>query len=254
MIVINGKDVSRLLIGNREVSTQDAVWIPSTNESLTEDNLLFIEEIKESAVGKKFMSRFVFGPNFDLIEATMYKLHPDAPFVTTGRLLDAMKTLMIGAPDKLIPKVVPVTTPPAESVPTDKNGRKLSASQIQWGEFTRWSETASTSERKERQRKDPAYAAFVQKQWGLRLNENPVDGDMTPFNPHLRPKQELSNDAIRGAAAKASLLLPQLEAWVIEYNKTPAARVRALRSPASNPIGHEKYNQAFEAAINAGLI
>jgi hypothetical protein len=81
-----------------------------------------------------------------------------------------------------------------------------------------------------------------------------IDGDVRPLNPHLTPQKELSNDALRGAAAKASLLLPQLMEWVKIYNQTPASKVRLLRSPGANPTGAEAYNQAFDAACAANLI
>jgi hypothetical protein len=164
-----------------------------------------------------------------------------------------MKTLMTGAPDKLIPRVVPVAALAAEPTPAvDKNGRVLGASQKAWSEYRIFSETHSMQEVRQRMRIDPGYASFVNT--NRQREFQPVGDSYVPTNPHLLPSEDLSNDAVRGIAAKASLLLPDLKKWVVEYNQTPTVRVRALRSPASNPIGYEAYNAAFEAAIAANLI
>jgi hypothetical protein len=104
----------------------------------------------------------------------------------------------------------------------------------------------------ERKRTDPKFASFVRTNLQREMNDTPVADSMVPNNPHLLPKQELSDDALRGAAAKASLLLPQLEVWVAEYTTTPSSRVRFLRSVA-NPF-YEQYEKSFQAAISAGLI
>jgi hypothetical protein len=254
--IVRGKNVSGLLVGNRDVQTQDCVWIDGSGESFSESNIAFIEEVAAQPAARKFDERFPLGPNFDAVMAVAWKLYPNAPFITTSRFIDALKTLAAGSSDKLIakPAAASATPAPMPAPPTDKNGRILSASQIQWGEMTHWSENASTSERKERARRDPAYARFVQKQWDLRLNENPVDGDMRPFNPQLTPAEDPSAAKLAGIAAKAGLLVPQLISWVSEYQRTPSAKVRSLLSLASNPLGAVAYTKARDAAIEANLL
>ena len=79
MVIINGKDVSNFLIGCREVGSGDCVWIPDSDDTITPENEMFLEEIRESTQGKKFLAKFKFGPNFDTIMATVDHLHPYAP-------------------------------------------------------------------------------------------------------------------------------------------------------------------------------
>ena len=79
-----------------------------------------------------------------------------------------------------------------------------------------------------------------------------IDGDVRPFNPYLTPSKAPSDSDVRGIAAKASLLVPDLEKWAAEYTTTPSSRVRFLRSTA-NPF-YEQYEKSFQAAISAGLI
>jgi hypothetical protein len=251
--IINGQDVSKHLIGCREVETGQAVWIPST-DGRTPEQEIFLEELRESVVGKRFLAKYDLIQNFPAISETMDKLYPERPYVSTGIMLDSMKVLMIAASDKLVPReVVPAVAPPATPAAVDKNGRPLTDSQKAWSEYRTFSETHSMKEVRDRMRVDPGYASFVNTNREREMNV-PIDGDVRPFNTHLLPKKELSSDAVRGIAAKASLLLPDLKKWVIEYHKTPAARVRALRSPGSNPMGFEAYNQAFDAACAANLI
>src|SRR5882724_6569661 len=56
-----------------------------------------------------------------------------------------------------VPVVEPVVEP---EVPRDRNGNPLSASQIAWGEMTRWSQTASSQQIADRRRADPAFEGF----------------------------------------------------------------------------------------------
>lgn len=253
MVIIKGKDVSRLLIGSRDVATSDAVWIPAAGDSFTDDNLLFLEEIKMSPLAKKFLAKFQFGPNFDTIMTTVDRLHPDAPFVTTGLFLDAVKVLMTAAPEKLIPReVVPAAVAPAPPAPAvDKNGRVLGSSQKAWQEHAEWSRTASSRDIAERRRIDPSFAKFYSSSLKLEMTQ-PIDGDLRPFNPHLTPSKPPSNADVQGIAAQASLLPHQLKAFAAEYVTTRASRVRFLRSTA-NPF-HAQYEASFQAAISAGLI
>jgi hypothetical protein len=252
MVIINGKNVSHLLVGHRDVETSDAVWLDGAGDSFTDDNLAFIEEIGNQPIGRKFQEKFGLSPNFDAVMATAWKLYPTAPFITTGRFLDALKTLMAGSPDKLIAKVVPVAAAPAAPAPpVDKNGRVLGASQKAWQEHAEWSRTASSRDIAERRRVDPSFAKFYASSLQIEMTQ-PIDGDVRPFNPHLLPSTTPSNAEAQGIAAKASLLLPQLQAFAAEYVTTPAARVKFLRSTA-NPF-HAQYESSFQACLEAKLI
>ncbi len=123
-------------------------------------------------------------------------------------------------------------------VPTDRNGRPLSASQLAWGEMTRWSQTASSRQIEDRRRIDPAFASFYHKNL-----ERESAGGVGDAVENLNQRQQVS-------ASPAE----ELVAFAAEYHKTPTEKLRQLKRFDTNPYGAAKWNQMFEACVSAGLI
>ncbi len=216
----------------------------------------FWQEFHGTAIWKRFVDIYGATPaNLDRIVDILNTMYGEQEFFNLDQVTDVFVTAVDSggtAEDPLdrIPAEEPVPEP--EPVPTDKNGRPLSASQIQWSEMTRWSESASQSQRKERFVSTRHIEASWRNFSSARFEG--VGDSVVAQNPHLLPKEDLSTATINGIAAKAGLLVPQLLEWAKVYNSTPSSRVRSLRSAAANPLGYEQYNKSFEAAIAAGLI
>jgi hypothetical protein len=238
-----------------DVQTRERV-LSATNAGGT--NPEFWAEFHGTAIWKRFVDVYGATPaNLARVVDIVNTMYEGQEFFTLDQVTDVFTTAIdsggsVKDPlDRITVQVEePVEVP--EPVPTDRNGRPLSASQIAWGEMARWSETASQSQRKERMRTDPAYRNFVEKN---RAREFEGVGDsVVPMNPHLIPSEDPSQATVKAIAAKAGLLVPQLLDWVKGYNATPSSQVRSLRSAASNPLGYEQYEKSFQAAIAAGLI
>ncbi len=138
---------------------------------------------------------------------------------------------------ELVPTVEPVIEP---EVPMDRNGNPLSASQIAWGEMTRWSQTASSKQIADRRRVDPAFESFYK----TNLRREAQGTESTQFR---LAGQQPSKPNVSGVSQ-------ELLNFATEFKKTPMDRVRVLRSPSLAPLTFEKYNQNLESAIAAGLV
>jgi hypothetical protein len=57
----------------------------------------------------------------------------------------------------------------------DRNGRALSATQINWGEMVRWSDSASSRQIEARRQTDPAYREFYLANLKKEMDQ-PIDG------------------------------------------------------------------------------
>jgi hypothetical protein len=133
--------------------------------------------------------------------------------------------------------VEPVVEP---EVPRDRNGNPLSASQIAWGEMTRWSQTASSKQIADRRRVDPAFESFYK----TNLRREAQGTESTQFR---LAGQQPSKPDVSGVS-------PELIAFADEFRRTSMDEVRRRKSQTLNPLSWEKYQKDLDAALAAGLI
>lgn len=205
----------------------------------------FWEDVKSTPAWSRYVRDYgTSDTNNAIIVAALETLYGETDEVSADKFLDALQTSMDSGAVK--PKPAEIVEPAAApvSVPTDKNGKPLTAAQVKWSKFIRWSETASASERKERARRDPAFAAFVQRQWQQEMTQ-PVDGDMRPFNPHLEAQ---------APPTKSALNNPEAVLFAERYLRMSADEVRAARSRAINPLTYQRFIDQVEEAIRLRLI
>jgi hypothetical protein len=145
-----------------------------------------------------------------------------------------------------------LVTPRPATVPTNRAGKPLTQAQIKWQEYREFSEAHSMKDVRARMSTDPGYAAFVTKQREREFEG--VGDDLSAVNPHIGEQPRTSEAAVNVAASKAGLTVAELQAWVKNYNDTPASRVRFLLGRGSNPTGYSQYEKSYQAAIAAGLI
>jgi hypothetical protein len=134
------------------------------------------------------------------------------------------------------PVVEPVVEP---EVPTDRNGRPLTPTQIAWSEYRQWSETHSSADCKARARTDAGYGLFYRKN----LEREAQGTESTQFRVVGQPTKPDVTSAP-----------PELLAFAEEFRKTSMDQVRKLKSPTLNPLGWEKYQRNLDAALAAGLM
>src|SRR5258708_21583669 len=121
----------------------------------------------------------------------------------------------------------------------DARGHILGASQKAWSEYRQFAEKHSSQECRDRAKVDRGFASFVR----LNLQREAQETPSTQFS-------------IAGHAATENkpAITPELIAFAEEFRRTPMDRVRALKSPATNPLGYEIYERHLQAAIAANLI
>ena len=230
-----------------ELFSRERVWVDGDPQLARE----FFAEVKESKAGKRYFADFASPENHEKVIAAVWRLYPGTEIVTVSAFVDAIGTMI--AAGELTPTRTPepaqVVEPPA---PLRADGQRMSKSQQRWHEYRIFSETHSMKDCRERARTDVGYRSFMSK--NIEREFEGVGDSIVPQNPHLIPTVDPSQAALKGIAAKAGLLVPQLLDWVKSYNSTPANQVRSLRSAASNPLGYEQYEKSLQAALAAGLI
>lgn len=223
-----------------EVESGLAVWIPGAHEA---EQKQFIEEVLASVVGRKFAEKY--GSPFDenhnlpLIAEAVGKLYIKRgirlEYMTSGIFIDAMKTVMDVEKDKLIllttEEETPAPTVEQEPLPTDKNGKPLSASQLAWREHAEFACTASSRQIAERKRTDASFRAFVEDSLRREMQQ-PIDGDVREANPHL---------SLQKPTGKVT---PALLEFAEGYRKMSTSEIRSKRSAAINPNGYESFKNA----------
>jgi hypothetical protein len=228
------------------IETRERVWVDDPELSRE-----FMKEVKTTAAGKRYFTDFASPENNERVIAAVWQLHPDAEYITVFAFVDAIATLL--AAGELTPTHTPepaqVVEPPA---PLRADGQPMSKSQQRWSEYRQFSESHSMKDCRERARIDVGYRSFMSK--NIEREFESVGDSVVPQNPHLVPAEDPTQAALKGIAAKAGLLVPQLLDWVKVYNSTPSSQVRSLRSAASNPLGYEQYEKSLQAAVTAGLI
>jgi hypothetical protein len=231
-----------------DTETRERVYLGG--EDNYEHDRAFAREAFRSPVGQRFLEIIDYDRERDLqlILTKAYELNHNPAHLTTSMFLhaiDVLTTLAL-APDKWTPESgrlkrkavepAPVEEIPVE-VPVDRNGRPLTDAQIRWAEYTRFSNSASSEQRKERIRTDAGYASFVRTNLRREMNSAPVDGGV-----------------VLNARAEAKAAPPELVKWVEEYKVTPMAVVRQLTRADCNPYGYQEYKRMFNEAVEFGLI
>jgi hypothetical protein len=181
--------------------------------------------------------------NVDKVIEINDKLHPDLEYVTISAFLDSLKTAMLAGELTRLPQEEPEPTP--EPVPVDKNGKKLTQSQIQWGEMVRWSQAASSAQIKERVRTDEAYAKFHRANLRKEMDQ-PVGDDVTLLNPHIMTA---------GISPTSTAMKNEhLVAFANRYRQMSAEDVRKAKRLDYNPLTARQFIADEAAAIDAFLI
>jgi hypothetical protein len=209
----------------------------------------FWQEFCGTAVWKRFAH--VYGAtqaNFDRIADILNTMYPDQEFFTIDQVTDVFIAAIdsggqVSNPLDKIPVQIEVPVQEPESAPTDRNGKKLSASQIAWGEMVRWSETSTSAQRAERRRTDPAYARFYHT--NLLRSLDGVGDSLVDTNPHLLPQD---------APTKAALKDDRLVEFARRYNSMSSAAVRSACSRAVNPLTADRFIKDMDDAIRLNLI
>jgi hypothetical protein len=236
MRVSNGFDLTtreRVLSVDDAEGTNPAFWL----------------EFHDTPAWKRFTT--IYAPtseNFERIVDILNKMYAGQKYFTFDEVKHVFDTAIhsggsVNDPLDRIPVQVDVPVQESERVPLGRNGKPLSASQIAWGEMTRWSESATSAQIAERRRTDPAFASFYHTNL-VRSFEEVGDG-VVEQNPHL-----LSQAAPTTAALKDERLV----AFARRYSAMSSAEVRAARSKAINPLSADQFEKDLNEAIRLNLI
>ena len=212
-------------------------------------NPAFWEEFHITKVWKRFAD--IYGctdANLNRIVAALHLMYPNRDYFRVEEVSDVFVTMIdsggsVNDPLDRLPLEVEEPTPASTPVPVDRNGRKLSASQIAWGQMARWSETATSAQVTERRRTDPAYASFYHTNLVRSLDS--VGDSALETNPHL-----VAQDAPTIAALKNSRLVE----FSRRYKNMSSAEVRSARSKAANPLTADQFVKDVNDAIKLNLL
>lgn len=208
-------------------------------------NADFWREVKLSPAGARYFEDYVSPANNAKLLETACLLYPNEEHITVAIAVDSIATLINAG--ELVAVREPEPTPVEQApIPTDRNGRPLSAAQISWSEYLKFSNDHSMKDVRERARTDSGYAAFVTKQRENELDQ-PIDGDVREYNE--------GNVLLVGRApvSQAALTDHRLVAFADEYRRTPTSKVRLLKSIGSNPSAAQ-YTQDETDCYNLGLL
>src|SRR5579864_6735266 len=154
MAIINGFDSrtrERVLLVNDVEGTNPQFWEEYKNSSSSWERFVKIYGDSEANCLRIVNILLVMYPN----QNSFTHAQVDHAFVTGinsgGSASDPLDR---------IPVEAPVSEPEPDPVPVDRNGRKLSPSQLAWSEMSKWSESASSAQVAERRRTDPEFASF----------------------------------------------------------------------------------------------
>jgi hypothetical protein len=220
--------------------TRELVWV---DDDLAAQEA-FWEEVRSTDVARQFLRDYgATSSNNQRIGEIVEKLNPDVEHFTTGMYVDALKVAMnAGELDRKPVEEEPAVEAPVE-VPRDRNGRPLSTAQIAWGEMTRWAEAASSRDIAERRRSDPAFAKFYLACLKQEMNVE-IDGDVRPFNPHMKQKQP----------SQAAMHDQKLIEFASRWRSLSAEEIRKSRRFDTSPLTAQTFLDQESACIKAGLI
>jgi hypothetical protein len=201
----------------------------------------FWEDVKSTSAWSRYVQGYGNSDsNNAIILTTLETLYGETDEFSANQFVDSLLCAMdSGAIKKRKPAepIEPAAAP--ASVPTDRNGRPLSQSQIAFGEMTRWSQTATTAQVDERKRKDPAYLRFVQSSLRKEMDQGVGDSVMSQ-NPHLEQQAPPTKSALNNS---------EIIEFVKRYTSMSSNECRAARSKAQNPFGFQKFIDQTEEAM-----
>lgn len=219
------------IIGNKDIDSGETVLTDDPTQAAE-----FWKDVHQSESWQRYLDEFGnTSENNDIVIGIVEKLYGDYEFTTTGFFIDALDVAMNAGELQSLPQ----EDPEQESIPTDKNGRKLSPQQIRWSEYTKFANEHSSQECKARSREDSGFASFIRTNLRREMNEQGVGDAATNLND--RPQ---SNDRV----------IPELARWVEEYRLMPIAEVRRRSRADTNPSGYEHFNKMMDLACKGGLI
>jgi hypothetical protein len=218
-----------------------------------EANPEFWREFRNTIAWKRFVDKYVSsGANLDRIAAILNTMYGEREYYTLDEVTDVFVTSINSggiSSDPLERRPVEIIEPVEEQkpVPVDRNGRPLSTSQIAWGEMTRWSEAPTTSSAmiKERIRTEPGYAEFARTNMRRQMNEEPVDGDARPLNPHLNPQAPPTPTAMKNE---------RLVEFASRWRTMPAEAIKKAKRFDINPLTAQGFIDDEAQAIKLRLL
>lgn len=198
---------------------------------------LFLRGLQDTEVGQKIVQKDLWTEeNLEMITTRATAIGGPAftfaQFVVAADLLDRLGKLVEPEPE---PEVV-------DERPRDKNGKLLSAAQIQWKEFREWAQAPgrSIAEIHARRHKDAAFNNFYLKSLQGEMNSHPVE----TANAAGAPTERIhANDHLREFAQK--------------YQREPSPNLKPKSgyvTLAGELIPYQTFLEQVTAATNAGLI
>jgi hypothetical protein len=184
----------------------------------------------------------------DVILQVARELNPGVRFITADMAADAVSVVVYrpvkyGLKRKPAEPVAPVA--PVEPPQTDRNGKKLGASQLAWREHAEWARTATSEQIRKRKESDPSFRAFVVNSLKLEMTQ-PVDAAIPAAVQSTR-------------SATGEDLRSELGEFAAAYRKAPAASVRRPidgffklvfgRDKDGQPIEHIYTPQEFDILL-----
>lgn len=220
MAIMNGFDMD----------TGERVFVPGG------ENGGFLDDAKATPAWQRFETDFEqSAENKTRLQEIVKQLYGSVEFLTVPQFIDALEAGMNAGEFTRAVVEEPVVEPP---VPTDRNGRPLSASQLSWQQHHEWAQSHSSEECSQRAQNDPSFRKF--RESSLRLEMNGGVGDAV-VNLNSRPEEPKKPSA-------------ELVLWAETYRRTSAAEAKRLSRFDTNPNGAAAYNRNFEASIAAGLV
>lgn len=212
------------------IETRERVWVDDDPQASRE----FMQEVKTTAPGKRFFSDFASEENMQKVVEGVAKLYPDAEYITLSAFVDTLGTLIAAgeltpthAPEPVLPEA------PATPVPVDRNGRPLTQAQIDWAEMAAFANERPMREINERKRIDPKFRTFIQTNLRRDMQQE-IDGDVTPFNPHLKPQAPPSVSALENE---------RLVEFARQWKLMPADTIRKAKRQDTNPLGAAQFEK-----------
>ena len=229
------------IIQGIDIHSRERVWVDGDTELARE----FFTDVKATKPGHKYFADFASPANNEQVIAAVWKLYPDAEYVTVSAFVDAIGTLLAAG------ELKPTRTPepaqviePAPPVPTDKNGRPLTPAQISWSEMTTFANEHSMREINERKRVDPVFADFIRTNLRRDMQQE-IDGDVRATNPHIEQIAPPSASAMKNE---------RLVDFATRWRSMTAEAIRKAKRFDINPLTAQAFIDDEAQAIKLRLL
>jgi hypothetical protein len=227
--------------------SQEYLFVTTNTTEVTDG----LKEVLQTPTGQRYKQDFYTPEDGDQhlgqILAAAQRLS-GGPEISVQHMERALRLLLdagdIPPRDPEVPEELAEPVEVVDERPRDKNGKLLSPQHIQWAEYRRFSESASTKDVAERKRTDAGYAAYVKKQLAAEMNQ-PIDGAVTPAGQSTLPKPKYASDD------------PELIRFARAYITEPTTNLKprgGFVTIAGQPMSWTRYNELLNKAIAARLI